>query len=276
MDTFMQIVNRYASSIAIGFTGGEPLFHPRLFDMIRIAHERRMKVHIPTNGTALLAHVDEFLEAPVELLNVSFYGTDAESFARFTGVRANFFDDILKAIAELAARRRPGSYPHILRGSFICTKKNMHRVVDFVRLCENLGIDQVKLKNLNFFAIPGFEESMCLYEDDPEVQNFIEHLRRTRFRIPVFLPRLYRRDYKIRGCNMPFRLLSIDGDGFIGPCCVEGTDKRWDNFYENPEVWNGPTMSIKRRDLLDSTYPLPLTCLHCEEMILDSPSISGR
>jgi len=93
-------------------------------------------------------------------------------------------------------------------------------------MCEQIGVDQAKLKNLHSFGIPGYEESACLHEDDPEVQQLVERLRRARLRLPVFLPCLYRADYNPRRCSLPFRMLTVDGDGTIGPCCVKGTDAK--------------------------------------------------
>lgn len=276
MDAYVQILDRFPSAAAIVLAGGEPLLHPAVFEMIQLAHARRLKVHIPTNGTLLPRSLDSLLDAPVELLNVSLYGADRDYFAALTGGQASLFDDAVRAMREIVARRRRGGYPRILRASFLCTKANLSRVGDFVRLCERIGVDQVKLKNLNPLGIQGYDESMCLREDDPDVQRFLEDLEALRSGIPVFPPRLYRRQYRRPGCTMPFRLLTIDGDGFIGPCCVGGTDPRFGNFFTEAGIWNGPAMTTARRNLADSSLPLPPACLHCEEMILDRRRIGGK
>lgn len=275
IETFTKILNRFPHSINIGLTGGEPLLHPQLFDMIHLAHDCRMKVHIFTNGTRLADNLEAFLEAPVELLNLSLYGTDAVSFSQLTGAKGSAFADIIMSMEKLANRRHLRGYPRIFRASFICTKENLDQAIDFVRLCEKFDLDQVKLKNLAFFSIPGFDDSLCLHEDDQEVQHFIARLRRERFRIPVALPRLYPADEKSGFCDPPFRQLSIDGNGFIGQCCVEGTDKRWNNFFDEPDIWNGPTMINTRRQHLDPTRSWPAGCLHCEEMIQERPIVKG-
>lgn len=275
LEIFVRVLDLYPGLIAIGLVGGEPLLHPRIFDMIRVAHNRRIKVHIPTNGTLIPDNVDAFLEAPVEMLNISFYGTNSETFTQVTGAKSSLFDNAIRGAEQLARRRWGGGYPRIMRGSFICTKKTMYRAFDFVRLCEELGFDQVKLKNLIPYGIPGYEESLCLYEEDPEVRNFIARLRQERFRIPVFLPRLHRHNYKRRQCSMPFRWLNIDGEGFIGPCCVEGTGRRWGNALMDHNIWNGRTMVQARSMLLDSSIPLPPLCLNCEEMNPERMSVGG-
>lgn len=275
LESFRHILDSFPRAIAIVLSGGETLAHPALFEMIHLAHERRLKVHIPTNGTMVANNIEALLQAPVELLNVSLYGTDRESFSRVTGAEGSLFDTIIEGISELARQRSSGGYPRILRASFITGKDNLHRVIDFIRLGEKIGVDQVKLRNLCTYGIPGYAQSMCLHEDDPEVQEFLDGLRRQRFRIPVFLPRLHRRDYRPRRCNLPFRQISIDGDGFIGFCCMEGPDRRWGNFFQEPDAWNSETMNRARRELMDPTCPLPPICLHCEEMIPERPSLGG-
>jgi MoaA/NifB/PqqE/SkfB family radical SAM enzyme len=275
MDFFRQVLERFPRTINIGLTGGEPLSHPNLFEMIQLAHDRRMKVHISTNGTLLHGNIDAFLDAPLELLNVSLYGTNAEDFASLTGANSLLFSRTLDALADLMMRRRPGRYPRTVQASFICTKQTIHKVTEAARLCEDLGVDQLSLMSHTFFGIPGYDESMCLYDDDPEVQAFVERFCRQRFGITIFLPPFYRRSYDYRACNMPFWMLSIDGDGYTGPCCIMGTGRHCDNFFEEPDVWNGPTMIRARQNLVDMSQPLPPTCLTCKEMIRERPRI-GR
>jgi hypothetical protein len=179
---------------------------------------------------------------------------------------------LIDAVAEFAYRRLSGGYPRILRTSFICTKQTMSRALDSIRLSEDLGVDEVKLRNLYYLRLPGYNETMCLHENDPQVKDFIDNLRRQRFRVPVFLPRLYRSDYAPRGWIASFQQLNIGGNGSIGPCCIVGPDKRWGNFL-NADVWNCSTMSQVRRKLRDITSPLPRRCLHCELMIPEKFSI---
>jgi MoaA/NifB/PqqE/SkfB family radical SAM enzyme len=275
MPSYRQVLGRFPGAINIGLTGGEPLSHPDFFEMIHLAHQHNMKVHIPTNGTLLQHNLDAMLEAPVTVLNVSQYGTDAESFTQLTGVEGSLFDRTLKAVAQLMRRRRPGAYPRTVQISFICTKQTIHKVTEVARLCEQVGVDQLRLTSHTVFGIPGYGDSMCLYDDDFEVQALIERFCRQRFRIPVFLPPLYRRSYDFRACDKPFRDFSIDGDGYIGPCCVVSTGKRWDNFLEKPDVWNGPTMVQARQNLRDMSHPLPPTCLTSKEIIRERVRVLG-
>ncbi|MGD0827049.1 MAG: radical SAM/SPASM domain-containing protein [Desulfobaccales bacterium] len=274
LDLFGQILDTYPRAIVVELSGGEPLTNPGIFEMIHLAHARRMKVHIPSNGTLLARNLEAMLQAPVEILNVSFYGTDAASFAQATGADGSLFDATVEAVAELARRRRTRGYPRCLRTSFVCTRDNLHLVPDFIRLSEKMGVDEVKLRNLRFHDIPSLPESSSLNADDPELQDFLNGLRQQRFRIPVFLPRLPRQDDR-RKCDHPFRLVAIDGDGFIGPCCVKADKRCWGNLMEQANLWNGPAMLQARRAHTDPNLPPPPLCWYCEERIPERLRLGG-
>jgi hypothetical protein len=251
----LQILDRFPRTIAVGLGGGEPFLNPHLFDMIRVAGERRMKVHISTNGTMLSRHIDDLLSAPVELLNVSLYGTDAESFAQLTGARRTLFADVVAGVAELAGRRADGGYPRILRTSFICTTQNLSRAHDLIKLSEELAVDAVRLRNLYPLGVPGYSAAECQTHS-----------------IPIFPPGLYRPSYSPRRCPLPYQKLNIGGDGSIGPCCVVGPDRKWGSFLE-ADIWNGRTMTSARRNVRDGDTWLELGCSYCEEMIPKERSI---
>jgi MoaA/NifB/PqqE/SkfB family radical SAM enzyme len=258
----------------VELAGGEPFINPSIFKIIQLAHERRLKVHIITNGTLLAGKIDALLKAPVDILHVSFYGTDAASFSQVTGADGSLFDATVEGVAELARRRSRGGYPRLLRTGFICTKDNLHRVIDFIRLSEKLGVDEVKLRNLGFHETTGLPESLCLNAEDQEVRAFLAGLRRQRFSIPVFLPRVPRHDDR-RKCDHPFRFAAIDGDGFIGSCCHTAAKRCWGNLFEQPDLWNGPAMIRARRDQMDPASPVPSICLYCEARIPERLKAGG-
>ena len=168
---------------------------------------------------------------------------------------------------KLARRRRGRRGPRLLRGSFVCTKENLDEAIAFVALCEKLGLDQAKLSNVTYYGVAGADESLGLHEDDAEAQAFIARLRRMPHRIPVLPPRLYRRAYAPRRCDLPFKELVVDGGGCTAPCCVEGPFLGRTSVFRNPHAWNSPEMVARRRALTDPAQPLPAACLQCEKLM---------
>ena len=274
LGTLQRILDMFPRATSVSVSGGgEPLLHPDVFEMLRLIHARQMQTHLVTSGTLLPGKVGSVLRTPVDFMNISFYGVDGETFAQRTGASGALFDDMIEAARELVRRRRPGGWPRLLRGSFVCTKQNLDEAICFVSLCEKLGLDQAKLKNLTYYGVAGYEESMSLHEDDAGALDFIARLKRMRLRIPVMLPRLYKRDYVPRRCDLAFRELIVDGRGCVAPCPIVEPFPGHTSIFRNPDAWNGPEMLARRRALTDLTQPLPAACLQCEKMIQDRPSL---
>jgi len=274
-ELFVDLLDRFRRTASLSLSGGEPLLHPQIFDMLEIAAKRRLKVHIPTNGTTLSGQVERLAATPLEMLNVSLYGLDRESSARHTGVRPEVFDATLEGIAELVRRRARSGSPRLLRLSLIVTTDTLDQAPAFVRLAEKLGVDQVKLNNMTPYRTTTYSPEGCLFDDDPEVRRYLAELAGRRFSVPVFLPRLYRRSGDVRDCTMPFRLLTVDGRGAVAPCCVRRTDRRWGTVRDEPDPWNGSILLAARRRVLDLGRPMPILCRHCEDNIADRPRVGG-
>lgn len=265
LEQFEQILDMFPEAVSISLTGGEPFLHGDVFEMLEIAHRRRLEVYVPTNGTLLHRDMDRLLEAPIDFMNISLYGVTRSTFSSLTGVKPKLFDQVLDGARELIRRRRPGDGPKQLRASYICTKPALDQAFDLIEMCRDVGFDQVKLKNLEYDDVPYFDESLCLYEDDPEVQVFLDRLRTEDFGISVQLPKPYSRNPQRRSCDLPFRSLVVDGAGSVGPCCVIGPSAEWGNVAHGPAVWNNPRLVKLRRSLLDESLPLLEVCRRCEE-----------
>ncbi len=265
-DTLRRILDAFPLAISAGVAGaGEPLLNPDVFDIFRVIGERHMQTTLTTNGTLLPDKVGDVLRAPIGFMSVSFYGVDGETFARRTGAPAHLFDGMVEAVAELARRRRGRRGPRLLRGSFVCTKENVDEAVAFISLCEKLGMDAAKLSNLTQYRVSDIGGPMGLHEEDPEARAVLERLRGVRHRIPVMLPRLYKRTCSSWRCESPFRELVVDSDGQTAPCCVRMPAQLRRNVFRDPHVWNAPEMVAARSVLARRTPPLPTPCLHCDK-----------
>jgi MoaA/NifB/PqqE/SkfB family radical SAM enzyme len=273
LDTLRRVLDMFPRATSVSVSGGgEPLLHPQVFDMLRVITERRMETHLVTNGTLLPGRLGDVLGTRVDFMSISFYGVDGAGFARRTGASAVLFEDMLRAVHDLARRRRPGR-PRLLRASFVCTRANVDEALAFVELCAELGLDQAKLKNLTYYGVEGYAESMSLHEDDPEAHDLLARLKRMKPGIPVMLPRFYRRHYAPRRCDLPYRELVVDARGFIAPCPLAEPFPHSASIFTEADAWNGPQMRARRAALADMANPLPATCLQCEKMIQDRPGL---
>jgi len=275
METYLRILDRFSRANTVAFGEGEPLLHPDLFSMIRETHRRRMEVLLDTNGTLLEERIDEVLKAPVEVLNVSLYGDDAESFAELTGASGKLFGRMLAGMEQIVKRRKTGEGPRLFRASFICTTRNLDQAMRVIRLCEELGFEKLRLRNIGVLNSEGDTGVLCLREGDPVAEEFLAKLRGERFRIPVILPSLYRDHYPRPGCPLPFRYLAVNVRGEVGPCCSTAASAEWGNLFNDPDAWNGEPIREFRRRLADPKQPLPAICRCCPGMVSGHETAGG-
>ena len=79
---------------------GEPLLHPELPEIIRIASERALKVAITTNGTLLDKRGDELISSGVYKVSISlhsFEGSESEKQAEYVNKCLDFADKASKS-----------------------------------------------------------------------------------------------------------------------------------------------------------------------------------
>ena len=92
-----------AGMVFLLITGGEPLLRDDFPEIYKALHEMGLIVSLNTNGYLMTDKIRElFRQYPPNRINVSLYGSDNDTYERFTGVRA--FDTVIgnvRAMREL-------------------------------------------------------------------------------------------------------------------------------------------------------------------------------
>jgi len=116
--------------------GGEPLLHPDIVDMVRLAREHGIVANITTNGNLLNCEMASALkDAGVGQVQISLNGASEEVNSR---TRPNF----LRAISALEACRKVGLRFGI---NFLITRSNAHELERVVKLGRRLGAASVNI-----------------------------------------------------------------------------------------------------------------------------------
>ncbi len=129
---------------------GEPLLHPRLWDMISLAKAAGAKVGFTTCGGLLdEVAIERTLDLNVDLLSVSFAGASASVHE---SLRLGSHFDRLAANVERLVRRRheQGNSLPFLELHFLMQSANMAELPAFVRLAAQLGADEVVATNVTY------------------------------------------------------------------------------------------------------------------------------
>ena len=132
---------RRRGALAVGITGGEPLLHPQLFELLGEARALGLLIHLNTNGSQLTAaRVPQLVSAGAGLhsINVSLDGARATTHDALRGVPGSF-EQIRATVAALLAGRSGGS-PRIGLVMAV-TKSNFREVRAFARIAKEWAVD---------------------------------------------------------------------------------------------------------------------------------------
>ena len=118
----------------VSLSGGEPMVHPRFFDLVAFGAERGVQLKIETNGTHLTKDACRRLrELGVKSVQVSLDGASPETFSRMR-VRGDF-DRIIEGLENLQEAGVP------LEINFSPTCFNTHEVGRAIDLACALGAE---------------------------------------------------------------------------------------------------------------------------------------
>jgi len=131
------------------FTGGEPLLHPKLSDVISYAKKYGFKVEVQTNGTLLNKEkIKELKEARLDIINFAFHSHKKEISDKLRGVDFGFE----KIIENIKFANEWGFEIHIIHVINSLNYKDTPEFIDFV---EKMNLNNIYL-NLSIVVPEGW------------------------------------------------------------------------------------------------------------------------
>jgi len=284
-DVFTRLIDQFPGLEELQLQGlGEPMMHPRFFDMVEYAVGRGVKVGANTNATYLNARrAERSVSSGLGDLHISIDGATAETYERIR-VRAHF-DRVISNVERLTAtRRRLGVNTPRIRMVVVAMRENLHEFPDLVRLASRLEIDTVFVQHLchdfgesslpaRYRPMREFVDAETLTHMDPEeVARSFDEARRvaSELGVDLRLPRVRPRPHPPgtpgpKRCDWPWRGAYVSYQGLAMPCCMVSTPDRiqFGNMAERgvEPIWNGPEYQAFR-DALSSETP-PEVCRSC-------------
>jgi radical SAM protein with 4Fe4S-binding SPASM domain len=283
--TFTGLLDQFPAVVELQLQGlGEPMMHPRFFDMVRYATGRGIRVSTNSNLSLLNARRAAMaVSSGLDWLHVSIDGANAATYERIR-VRAHF-DRLLANLEHLgAAKRQAGSdHPHV-RLVVVVMRQNLAELPDLVRLAHHWSMEAIFVQHLahdfaesslpaDYLPMRAFVQSQTLLEEAPErIADYFGEARRVAkeldvpLRLPRTRPRLHPPGTPGRTrCDWPWSgaYLSYQGDAM--PCCMVATPDR-SNFgnmatHGVRAIWDGEAYQTFRQQL-DSAEP-PEICRTC-------------
>jgi MoaA/NifB/PqqE/SkfB family radical SAM enzyme len=224
---------------------GEPLLHPRLFDMIKVAKDAGCRVGFTTNGTLLGPVVGQrLLDLDLDLLAVSIAGASPETHAAIrVGSDLTQILDNLRYLLDLRARQQL-LHPKV-EIFFLMTKSNTAELPAAVDLTASVGADELVATNLDY--VPTEEQNdLKAFGYVPLRETFARAVKEAQGRAKA--AGLTFRAYplepeEVAVCDAnPLKILFVSCDGRVSPCTYLGLAGQ----AQIPRVFDGQLLNVPR------------------------------
>jgi radical SAM protein with 4Fe4S-binding SPASM domain len=284
-ESFCRLIDQYPGLTELQLQGlGEPLLHPRFFDMVAHAAQRGITVSTNTNMTVMTEQgAEQCVTSGLHVLHVSLDAAGAEAYEAIR-VRARFGRVLRNLRRVTRAKARLQSDLPDTRLVAVVMQRNLTELPELVRLASEEGIASLSVQHLchdfgesslpaKYQPMRAFVDAESLLHEDPErVEHYFAAAREAadelgvRLRLPNVRPRAY--SAHVRGrqrCDWPWRGSYISYDGKAMPCCMVATPDRIHFGDMNKDgvakVWNNEAYE-RFREQLDSDTP-PEVCRSC-------------
>jgi tungsten cofactor oxidoreducase radical SAM maturase len=168
LSTYRQLLEQTAALpdleriVLSGF--GEPLTHPDILEMVRLARERGLAVTLGSNGLLLDRAVSaELVSLGIDRLILSLDGAQADTYARVRDA------DIARVLANIRAlndvKHEKGSLYPALGIEFVALQSNVAELAELTALAPRLGAARVLVSNV--LAYTEDMRSQVLYGYEP-------------------------------------------------------------------------------------------------------------
>lgn len=284
-EKFTRIIDQFVTLQELHLQGlGEPMMHPRFFDMVAYAARKGIRVTTNSNLTLLnKKRAGQCVTSSLDCLHVSIDGATAETYERIR-VGSHFEQVVRNLELILDARRELGSDRPHLHLVMVVMQQNLHELPDLVRLAHQWSVEQMFVQHLchdfgesslpaHYQPMREFVQAQTLLEEDRErIEHYFSQARNIarEFGVNLRLPRTQQRIHPpgtpgSKRCDWPWRGAYISYQGYAMPCCMVSTPDRinFGNIAEQGigETWNSEAYQ-SFRDQLASDRP-PAVCRSC-------------
>ena len=211
LDQYCTLIKAYNCQGRLNITGGEPLTHPFLFDILRLARSRGIKTGVLTNGTLIGEWDAKKLKASgVDYVQISLDGMEkVHDSIRGKG-------SFQKAVNGIYALKSQGIFTSI---SFTAQNNNLSELKKLAGFCETLGADKLWFDRV---IIPADEDKDKLTLSAESFRKLCRTAAHLNKKGKVFCGRalqfIYCKNKLIYHCSAGENLLIVLANGDVMPC----------------------------------------------------------
>ena len=268
---------------------GEPLLNRELDQIIKVLKDRDVEVIINSNGTLLTPKwYEKLIDSGLDQYRCSIDGATDETYARIRG--AALLPKLKRGLEGLVkTKERLGVATPRISIWCVATRENLQELPDILRLASDLGVPEVYVQRLVYFAgeldqqYGMARDDLAIFgkDDEPE-ERIIQACYKLSHELGINFQASGGRDpvssfaaarpadfAPWQACMRPWTTAYVTANGNCLPCCISPFATQdyqsliLGNLFERPfsEIWNGRPYQNFRTDLL-SEHPNP-ACASC-------------
>ncbi|MBN1992108.1 MAG: radical SAM protein [Anaerolineae bacterium] len=206
---------------------GEPLLHPRLWDMFRLAKERARRVGFTTNGMLLdEKNARRFVAEEGDLVDISFSGNTAATHeALRCGSGLAQLKENVRRLANLKMQVNADKPVIVL--SYLLTRPSIGELPDFIDTAAEIGANEVVAINLDYTpyqAQDNLRVFSCANGAKPEYEAILQEAARRAKQLGLVFRRYpLSMDESVLVCDArPLDTVFINQRGQVTPCTYLG------------------------------------------------------
>lgn len=258
--TMLEKTNIGHKAKIIFLTGGEPLLHPNIGELISIAKKHNFTIKISTNGILIVKRISELND--VDYINVSIDSYDYDSFLKNRGGTLEQFDLIKEGIQKLKDLNKNFSL------SFVLTSNNVNEVDKMIALAEELMPPSIYFHNINPHGCENFKP---LTMQDPETRKFLADItKKTNYPFDINISSIFDLDsplFKESKCIQPWYYFCFNHKGDVAYCCHLSHNPAIGNVFERYD-FNSPEMIQFRQHIIEGK--IQKSCVYCQRRFMNT------
>ncbi|NLW25451.1 MAG: radical SAM protein [Clostridia bacterium] len=241
-ETFQKLQSLFSKAKWVYLQGwGEPLLHPKIWEMVAMIKKEGARVGFTTNGTLLNEKaITNLIEYQVDLISTSIAGATSQTHEK---LRCNSnFQNICNSIKSLVKKKKmEKSKKPLVTLSYMLIKENIVELPQAVKLAYELGVEDIYTTNLDYVFSEEANQSKIFVWDKSlvnssheeyiqEAKKFAQSKDFTFRSYPIILEE----EQAVCALN-PSKLVFITANGDVTPCTYLGR-KYNPRYYKNKYV----------------------------------------
>ena len=267
LDKFRRMVDQVPTVSKISLVGiGESFMNKELWQIVRFAKTQGIEIGTTSNGTVLNQRIlHEILDSGLDWLNFSLDGATKETYEKMRP--GAVFEQVLANIKQIVEATQGRKKPDLAIW-FLSNQSNITELPKMVPLVKELGISSLHTQGVHYWGHPDWHEGAQEANTIPELRDVLRQTKELAQQSEISFQWVnFPDEATSRSCKWPWKGAYLTADGYVTPCCENGSDPKrisFGNVFTQPfsEIWNSNVYQQFRKELR-AQDSRPTICADC-------------